>query len=419
MIARVAWGKVKPGTWQQYEQLYRDEILEKVKKEAGDKARLLFVDKYLERVGRPNQLGDSTIALVYGVGGRWSEHVKPIVGSEWCEFHHAMYVLTGRMRVLMRDGEKREASAQLAAELERGTPLGEAFDKHRAKFPPLYGRLIEAGVRANNLPGVLLNLGRQKVDRYEMNHWSVPYAPTPPYVLAMTADHGQTPYPSETGGWNIIMAETAKDIDAEFDKVTPDKPESDDADLQKIVFHANRPGAETERAALARVMVSRLKEAKPAVQVLLLRHIQWFGREETRPAVAALLNSADLRVRECARPDFAGVVKEVKGNLKAPLADKQPIYALRFRRIGRVGETFVVEDSTGERLTMTDAGMTEEPPSCHLLQLLSPKLHEDQTLVVRFRHDLDRRHAGVMHRADSRAHDDGSGREAREIADVD
>ncbi|MFP5351520.1 MAG: alkaline phosphatase family protein [Actinomycetota bacterium] len=43
------------------------------------------------------------------------------------------------------------------------------------------------------------------------------------YVLAMTADHGQTPYPSETGGWNIIMAETAKDIDAEFDKVTPDK----------------------------------------------------------------------------------------------------------------------------------------------------------------------------------------------------
>lgn len=43
------------------------------------------------------------------------------------------------------------------------------------------------------------------------------------YVLAMTADHGQTPYPSETGGWNIIMAETAKDIDREFDKVTPEK----------------------------------------------------------------------------------------------------------------------------------------------------------------------------------------------------
>jgi heme-degrading monooxygenase HmoA len=27
MFARVAWGKVKPGTWEEYEQLYRDEIL--------------------------------------------------------------------------------------------------------------------------------------------------------------------------------------------------------------------------------------------------------------------------------------------------------------------------------------------------------------------------------------------------------
>ena len=97
------------------------------------------------------------------------------------------------------------------------------------------------------------------------------------------------------------------------------------------------------------------------------------------------------RVRECARPDFVGVVKEVKNNLKAPLADKQPIYALRFARIGQVDGVPVVEDSAGERLTMTDAGMTEEPPSCHLLQLVSPELHKDQTLVARFRHDLDRR----------------------------
>ena len=40
---------------------------------------------------------------------------------------------------------------------------------------------------------------------------------------------------------------------------------------------------------------------------------------------------------------------------------------------------------------MTDAGMTEEPPSCHLLSLLPPEIFADQTLVVRFRHDLDSR----------------------------
>lgn len=97
------------------------------------------------------------------------------------------------------------------------------------------------------------------------------------------------------------------------------------------------------------------------------------------------------RVREHARDDFAAVVKEVKTNLKAPLADKQPIHALRFRRIGQVEGILAVEDDRGQRLTMTDAGMMEEPASCHLLQLLSPQLHENQVLVVRFRHDLDQR----------------------------
>jgi hypothetical protein len=35
--------------------------------------------------------------------------------------------------------------------------------------------------------------------------------------------------------------------------------------------------------------------------------------------------------------------------------------------------------------------MTEEPASCHLLQLLPGQLHENQVMVARFRHDLDRR----------------------------
>jgi hypothetical protein len=104
------------------------------------------------------------------------------------------------------------------------------------------------------------------------------------------------------------------------------------------------------------------------------------------------LEPRDLaKAREHARSDFAAVVKEVKMNLKGPLADKQPIYALRFRRIGEVEGVPVVEDERGERLTMTDTGMTEEPTSCHLLRLVPPLLHEEQVLVARFRHDLDRR----------------------------
>lgn len=114
--------------------------------------------------------------------------------------------------------------------------------------------------------------------------------------------------------------------------------------------------------------------------------IRWEGM------VSRPVESRDLRrVREHAHDDFAAVVRDVKTNLKGPLADKQPIHALQFRRLGQVDGVPVVEDARGERLTMTDVGMTEEPSSCHLLQLISPALHENQVLVVRFRHDLDRR----------------------------
>jgi hypothetical protein len=51
----------------------------------------------------------------------------------------------------------------------------------------------------------------------------------------------------------------------------------------------------------------------------------------------------------------------------------------------------VAEDEKGERLVLTDAGMHEEPRSCHLLSLLPPATFAGNTLIARFRHDLDTR----------------------------
>jgi hypothetical protein len=96
-------------------------------------------------------------------------------------------------------------------------------------------------------------------------------------------------------------------------------------------------------------------------------------------------------IRKWGQPDFAAVVKEVKTHLKGPLSDKMPIYALNFKRIAMVGDTYVAEDANGERLAMTDVGMAEEPSSCHLLSLLPKNCFEDNTLIARFRHDLDTR----------------------------
>jgi hypothetical protein len=118
----------------------------------------------------------------------------------------------------------------------------------------------------------------------------------------------------------------------------------------------------------------------------------WNPRVRWETMTARPIESADLaRIRGHGRTDFAGVVKEVKSHLKGPLAGKHPICALNFRRIGAVGEQLVVEDQAGRRLVMTDTGMTEEPRSCHLLSLLPKDVLEQQTMIARFRHDLDTR----------------------------
>ena len=62
---------------------YRDEIYDELKQQAGDGAQFLYVDKYLERAGRPNQTG-TTVALIYGVGEvlRGKSQSNPLSGGQ-------------------------------------------------------------------------------------------------------------------------------------------------------------------------------------------------------------------------------------------------------------------------------------------------------------------------------------------------
>lgn len=41
-------------------------------------------------------------------GWRWSEHIKPVAGTELCEAPHFQYVLSGRVAVRMADGQELE-----------------------------------------------------------------------------------------------------------------------------------------------------------------------------------------------------------------------------------------------------------------------------------------------------------------------
>ncbi|HET8675808.1 MAG TPA: signal peptide peptidase SppA [Blastocatellia bacterium] len=61
---------------------YRDEVYAEAKSKAGDRAEFLYMNKYLDRAGRPHQSGQ-TIALVYGVGGvtRGKSGYSPVTGD--------------------------------------------------------------------------------------------------------------------------------------------------------------------------------------------------------------------------------------------------------------------------------------------------------------------------------------------------
>jgi protease-4 len=62
--------------------LYRDEVYAKAREKAGQNAKLLYLQKYLERAGRPHDSGPK-VALIYGVGAveRGTGGFSPISGG--------------------------------------------------------------------------------------------------------------------------------------------------------------------------------------------------------------------------------------------------------------------------------------------------------------------------------------------------
>jgi len=45
---------------------------------------------------------------IFEPGWRWSSHVKPIAGTDSCQASHVGYVLSGRMKIVMDDGQEDE-----------------------------------------------------------------------------------------------------------------------------------------------------------------------------------------------------------------------------------------------------------------------------------------------------------------------
>ena len=55
------------------------------------------------------KLGDGVVGkATFAPGWRWSEHVKPIAGTDSCQAAHFGYVLSGHQKVVMDDGSELE-----------------------------------------------------------------------------------------------------------------------------------------------------------------------------------------------------------------------------------------------------------------------------------------------------------------------
>ncbi|MFA9480378.1 type II secretion system F family protein [Phycisphaerales bacterium AB-hyl4] len=142
-----------------------------------------------------HSLSDMGVRLVeFEMQDETAARSRPLHGGHFAAFNQQLAQLTAAglpvergLRLIARDmNNPRLAQTvnDVATELEQGASLPEAFDRHRQKFPRLYGRLVDAGVRAIQLPAVLFNLGQhlELIQRLHATLWRA--AAYPIVVLA-------------------------------------------------------------------------------------------------------------------------------------------------------------------------------------------------------------------------------------------
>ncbi|MGW5676625.1 cupin domain-containing protein [Streptomyces sp. NPDC003860] len=85
---------------------------------AADETRPFEADK--GKLDVLNTAGGPVGRAVFETGWRWSEHVKPLAGTDSCQSAHTGYVVSGRMKVVMNDGESAEAGPGDFVEIPSG-----------------------------------------------------------------------------------------------------------------------------------------------------------------------------------------------------------------------------------------------------------------------------------------------------------
>ncbi len=94
------------------------------------------------------QVGDTLLTReVAQPGWRWSEDIKPTVGTDLCQANHQLYIVSGSFHVLMEDGAQLDLNPGDAAVIPPGHDGWVVGDEpcETLDFQPVYAHLIEAG----------------------------------------------------------------------------------------------------------------------------------------------------------------------------------------------------------------------------------------------------------------------------------
>jgi class 3 adenylate cyclase len=119
-------------------------------------------------------------------GWRWSTHVKPIVGTEWCEFHHVGVQISGRFVFRMSDG----SSVELVP--------GDVYD-----IPPGHD-----GSVAGEEPSV-------QIDFQGVTGWAMPAVGRRVLTTVLFTDIADSTAAAERMGdrrWTMLMAQHTEDV---------------------------------------------------------------------------------------------------------------------------------------------------------------------------------------------------------------
>jgi hypothetical protein len=136
----------------------------------------------------------------------------------------------------------------------------------------------------------------------------------------------------------------------------------------------------------------QMKEEDSIFQVVQTKELFVYpgeGNKRVRWEEYQLAGKPDMKnILEHAKPSINEVIKQVRNQLKVPIADKHPLALLAFSKVGKVDGEWLLEDVSEVRLSLTD-GFDSEVSTLSLLEWLSSSELTDGAMLVKFYHSLD------------------------------